>query len=314
MNISGKKEVLLVVILMILPVGMMAQMNDPREKFSISATVDGGSNAGYTWYKAGSDDQIAGGTMKQDISVKVRSSIQLLKTKALTVSLSPFYYFNSQKLATEWGVENLGFDLPKFHHHYGANLMVNYTLQACGKPLTLIGMGSGNFSQYGYENASGMLGAMFTLTRNRRTYMALGAVYLLGTAVVWPLYPMIVLSHKFNDLWSLNMMGLNNYLNYHASQKLKYSVGMELETNKFYFRPDKEGLPERAVLSHLSERFGVFADWKATKSFTFNIGMGVNVPFYCRLQESGYNKSYMDMKTKVKPFLRLKLKYALSGK
>ncbi len=152
---------------------------------------------------------------------------------------------------------------------------------------------------------------MFTLTRSRQTYLALGAVYLLGTSVVWPLYPMIIYSHRFNDRWSVNVMGVNNYLNYHVSPTLKYALGVELETSKYYSRPKVEGLPEKAQVSQLAVRPGVFADWQATKDITLNMGVGVTVPFYCRLQESGYNESYMNLKGKVNPFVSMRVKYSL---
>lgn len=35
------------------------------------------------------------------------------------------------------------------------------------------------------------------------------------------------------------------------------------------------------------------------------------VPFYSRLRESGYNKTYMRMYDHVKPFLKLQLKYSI---
>ncbi len=189
--------------------------------------------------------------------------------------------------------------------------MLTYQLKAFGKPLTLLGMGTGNFSQYGLENAQGMVGGLFTLTRTRETYLSVGAIYLLGSAVVWPLYPMIVYNHRINPQWSLNIMGVNNHLYYHKSPKLKYSLGMELETSRIFFRPSVKGLPEKSQISLLAEHFGVYADWQASKSVVLSAGTGITVPFYVRLQKSGYNESYLNLTSRVKPFLTLKAKYAL---
>ncbi len=290
-----------------------AQLSDPREKFSISATIESGPNSDHTW-KSPSGEELAEGRTKQGVSVKVNSNIKLLSTNGLGVSLTPFYNFSNQDIETEMGLQRLGFTLPDAHHHFGGTLMVTYQMQAWGKPLTLMGMGTGNFSQYGYENASGMLGGMITVTRNKQTYLALGAIYLLGTSVAWPLFPMFVYSHRFNNHWSISLMETNNYLYYHATPKLKFSVGMELDTQKFYFRPETKELPERAVISQVSERLGLFADWQATNTLSFNCGIGANVPFYTRLQESGYRHSYMDMKAQVRPFVKLKAKYSIYKK
>lgn len=49
----------------------------------------------------------------------------------------------------------------------------------------------------------------------------------------------------------------------------------------------------------------------ATQELSLNMGLGINVPFYNRLRESGYNKTYMRMYDHVKPFVKLQLKYTI---
>ena len=290
-----------------------AQFGDPREIFSLSAEVEGGTNTDYTWKTSKRGDELAGGRMKQGVEVRVRSSLKVLANKRYLVAIAPFYKFSNRELQTEWGADRLGFELPKTHHHYGGTLTINYNLMAFGKPLTLLGMGTGNFSQYGYENASGVVGGMVMLTRNQRTVLGLGVVCLVGTAVSWPFYPLIIYSHKFDDRWSINCMEAYNYLYYQASPKVKYSLGLELETDMFYFRPHVQNLPKKAMYSQVSERVGLFADVQTTKEVTLNFGVGMDVPFYGRLRESGYNHSYMTLRDEVKPFVKMKVKYSLTA-
>jgi len=304
------KIVFLSATLLIIPVSMMAQLGDPREKFGITAEIDGTTNGDHTWYNP-SGDAVAAGTMKQNVNVKLKANIRLLKIKNFSVSLSPFYNFSNEKIDNNWGDQNLGFTLPSTFHHFGSSLGVNYQTKAFGKPLTLFGVGTGNFSEHGLENSSGMFGGMFTITANRNTHFALGAIFLMGTSVKWPLFPMFVYSHRFNNNWSVNCMTVNNYLYYHASPSVKVGAGMEIESNKHYFRHDSQYLPTKTVLSQLYERFGVFADWKASKSVSFNLGAGVKVPIFGRIQESGYNESFMDISIPMKPFLRMKMKVSI---
>ncbi len=304
------KLLALAAMMLIIPTSMQAQFGDPREKFSITAEIDGSANYDHTW-QAPSGDALAGGTVKPGVNASLRANIRLLKIKNLTVSLSPFYHFSNERIDDDWGHQQLGFTLPSAFHHFGSTLNMTYQLKAFGVPLTLMGIGTGNFSQRGLENSSGMLGAMFSVIRNRETHLGLGAIFLMGTSVKWPLFPIFAYSHRFNPHWSINCMAVNNYLYYHPSQQMKIGAGMELENSKHYFRPDTESLPDHAVLSRLAERFGVFADWQATKSLSFNLGAGVSVPIYGRVQESGYNKSYMDIDVPVKPFVKLKMKLSL---
>ena len=132
-------------------------MGDPRERFSLSATVDGATNTDYTWRSGHDGERLAGGRMMPGVNVKVKSNVKLFSNRMLSFSISPFYNFSNRELRTEWGASNLGFTMPTEHHRYGGSLTLNCNLLAFGKPLMLTAMGTGNFSQYGYENASGML-------------------------------------------------------------------------------------------------------------------------------------------------------------
>jgi len=286
----------------------LAQLGNPDEKFSLTATVEGSPNANFDWEAEPSGTKVGEGRTINDVGVQVDANIRLMKEKGFTVALQPFYSYSSQQLVTNWQEAQWAVYLPPVHHHFGGSLVLSYQTTAWGKPLTLIGYGAGNFSQYGFENASGLLGSMINITRNKNTYLALGAIFLMGSAVKWPLYPMIVYKHRFNNRWSVDCFATNNFLFYHVSPKLKYSFGMELDTYKFYFRPDVDWLPKKAVVTEVSERVGLFADWQLSPQLSLNAGAGVQVPILNRLQESGKRHVYMTLTNKVKPFIKMKIK------
>lgn len=291
---------------------MMAQLSDPREKLGITASVDGSTNTDYRW-ETEDGQLLENGRLRQSISARLRANVRLLGNERFSLSFNPFYNFNTRNLKADADGPQLQLPIPNAHHHFGGGFTGTYNTQWLGKPFTVMAMLTGNFSQYGYENFSAMGGAVFTITRNRNTYLALGGILLLGTSVRWPLYPLIVYSHRFNDRWSINCMETNNYLYYQATPRLRYALGMELATDKIYLRPNRKDLPRKAEISTLSERFGVFADYQAAQGLTLNFGVGITVPFYSRLRESGYNKTYMRMYDHVKPFVKLQLKYSIQS-
>ena len=59
------------------------------------------------------------------------------------------------------------------------------------------------------------------------------------------------------------------------------------------------------------QKIGVLKREGKDNELSFNFGLGATVPFYCRLRESGYNKTYMRMYDHVKPFLKLQMKYSI---
>lgn len=288
----------------------MAQLSDPREKLSITAAVDGSTNTDYRWETDGGQ-LTEKGRLRQSINARLRANVRLWGNERFALSFNPFYNFSTRSLQADADGPQLHLPIPSAHHHFGGGFTGTYNTRWLGKPFTLMAMITGNFSQYGYENFSAMGGAVFTITRNRNTNLALGGLLLLGTSVSWPLYPLIIYSHRFDDRWSINCMETNNYLYYQATPKLRYALGMELATDKIYLRPDSKDLPRNAEISTLSERFGMFADLLAAQGLSLNFGLGITVPFYSRLRESGYNKTYMRMYDHVKPFVKLQLKYSI---
>ena len=289
---------------------MMAQLSDPREKLSITATVDGAPNSDYRW-ETEDGQLLENGRLRQGVNARLRANVKLIGSKRFSLALNTFYNFSTRSMKADALGPQLQLSIPDAHHHFGAGFTGTYNTQWLGKPFTLMAIVSGNFSQHGYESPSAMAGAMFTIIRSRTTYLALGGICLLGTSVRWPLYPLLIYNHRFDDRWSVSILEVNNYLYYQATPALRCALGMELVTDKIYLRPDRDDLPRKVEISELSERFGLFADLQAAKSLSLNFGLGITVPFYSRLRESGYNKTYMRMYDHVKPFLKLQLKYSI---
>lgn len=288
-----------------------AQLADPREKFSITADVDGATNSDYYW-KNDNGERVEEGRLKHGVAARVRANIKVLGNQQFSLSVSPFYRYTNKELNASDTYGTPLFDVPREHHHYGGSIMANYNTRWLGKPFTLMAMATANFSQYGFEDASSMIGGIFSITRNQKTYLGLGFMCLVGTSVSWPLYPMFIYNHQFNDRWSISCMEINNYLHYQASRALRLSLGMEMESDKIYLRPKVADLPEKVEISQVSERFGIFTNIQASRELSFNLGLGASVPFYGRLRQSGHNKTYMKLHDKVKPFVRLRVKYTIS--
>ena len=288
-----------------------AQLGDPREKLSITAEVDGATNTDYHW-ETTDGHLLENGRLRQGVNARLKANVRLIGSQRFSLAFNPSYNFSTRSLKANDDGPKLDMPIPDAHHHYGGGLMATYNTKWLGKPFTLTGTITGNFSQYGYENFSAMAGALFTITRNRSTYLALGGLLLVGTSISWPLFPLIVYNHRFDDHWSISCLETNNYLYYQASPKLRCALGMEIVTDKIFIRPKREDLPEKMEISELSERFGLFADLMATRQLSLNLGLGVTVPFYNRLRESGYNKTYMRLYDHVKPFVKLQLKYSIS--
>ena len=114
----------------------------------------------------------------------MRANLKVLGNRQFALSVSPFYRYSNKELnANDINGASL-FDVPKEHHHYGSSLIANYNTQWLGKPFTLMAMGTVNFSQYGFEDASSMIGGFFSITRNQKTFLGLGVICLILLSAV----------------------------------------------------------------------------------------------------------------------------------
>lgn len=57
--------------------GMMAQMSDPREKLSITATVDGNTNSDYYWETEDGQRQESG-KLRQGINARLKANLKII--------------------------------------------------------------------------------------------------------------------------------------------------------------------------------------------------------------------------------------------
>ena len=317
------RELLWLILLLLCPMQMSAQftVNNPKEKFSINASVEGVTNTNYKW-KTDDRDFIARGQMERGMEAHVTSSLKLVSIPAFSLTVSPFYNYSARRLDTNWadGDQKIisaitnneqPMDLPTQHHHYGGSLSASLNFMVGEKAMTIMATGTANMSQYGFENVSGVVGTIVHLIREKDTYLAVGAIYLIANNVSWPLYPFFAYRHQFNNRWSVNCLEANNYVYYHASPKVKLALGTEMDIDRIYFRPKSDVLPKKSVYSLVSERGGMFANFQATKELSFNLGMGVSVPLFGRVREPGHRHSYMRLDDKVKPFIQLKARYAI---
>lgn len=292
-------------------------MGNPQEKFSLSATVDGVTNSDYTWDTDERED-VADGRMRRVMNVRVKSSVKLVSGLMGSVSVQPFYNYSTTRLQTDWRENAPLFNFSKEHHHYGATLSATMNLmlgsRAHGKPMTLIATTAPNFSENGFEQMSGAVGAIVHITRSEHTYLGLGPVFLYGSPVSWPLWPLLVYRHQFDNRWNLNGMAANWMLNYQASSKVKLALGMELVSDKIYFRPDNDLLPRKALYDLISERVGLFANWQATKELSMELSSGINWPFYGRVRDINHPHIYMKLHADSKPFVQMRVNYSIKKK
>ena len=290
-------------------------MGNPREKFSMTASIDGVANSSYTWDTDNNQD-VADGRMTRQMNVKLRSSIKLVSGLMGSVSIQPFYNYNTTRLNTDWREGTALFDFPQEHHHFGATLSASMNLmlgsREKGKPITLIITSTPNFSENGFEQWSAIGGVIVHVTRSEKTYLGLGGGILIGTAIRWPLWPLFIYRHQFDRRWSINGMAANWMLSYQTSPQFRLSGGMELVSDKIYFRPKDERLPHKASFDLISERIGLFANWQTTKELSMELSTGVNYPFYGRIRAVNDSHIYMKLKADPKPFVQLKLNYSLS--
>lgn len=181
-----KRWMLMMAVMCQVAVYAQLSIGNPKEKFSLSATVDRVADSDYTWDTDENED-IADGRMKRTMSAKLKSNIKLVSGPLGSVSIAPFYNYSTTRLETEWKGVSM-FDFPDKHHHYGATLSASMNMllgsREHGKPMTILATTAPNFSENGFEQMSGVVGAMVYVTRTPQDYSRAGCHLSLWFTVV----------------------------------------------------------------------------------------------------------------------------------
>lgn len=114
--------------------GMMAQMSDPREKLSITATVDGNTNSDYYWETEDGQRQESG-KLRQGINARLKANVKLIGHKRFSLTLNSFYNFSTRSLKADVLGPQLQLPIPDAHHHYGAGFTGAYNTRWLGSLL-----------------------------------------------------------------------------------------------------------------------------------------------------------------------------------
>lgn len=205
-----------------------------------------------------------------------------------------------------WGIGLNG------NHYYGSfGFTALGFLPVFGKPLALLGVGNAEWSNHCFGRISGLLGAVWLLKVTPDTQFGVGPVFIIHTSSKIPVFPGVIFRHRFNPQLALNIYGGLFGLEFTPSENDLIVFGGDLDSRSFYFRPHKDGWPEKCRFTMTLFRPGLKYKRRIARNFYGEVQAGVGFKLSGRVTSATRSKRFLDFEEDPAFFLKATLSYSL---
>ncbi|MFV0536260.1 MAG: DUF6268 family outer membrane beta-barrel protein [Dysgonomonas sp.] len=201
------------------------------------------------------------------------------------------------------------------YSYYKGGFSTTYRTKVLGKSLLLNANISGDGWEKGFEKIEGTFSAVMVLKNTPTTNLSLGA-YGMTLYNQIPIMPIITYWHQFNPKLSLDVtLPSRVYLRYQLNDQHRFSLGSQMEGERFYMQPNIEGLPKTSLYSNTTIKPELVYEFIINKHF-YLIARGggsaiINSGFYKTNRKGIDNDPLVEFDRSVTPFFNLGFSYNL---
>ncbi len=183
------------------------------------------------------------------IKFAVNAPVLLLKNFSLYAKgRANFYKFEATNDATG-NISSIFSKVDDAYAYYNGGLSATYHMKIAGKPLILNADVTGDGWEKGFEEVGGTFSAIMMLRNTPTTSFSVG-LYGMTLYNQVPVMPVITYWHQFNPHFSVDVtLPSGAYFRYQIKNKHRFSLGAQMESERFYMRPNLEDLPETSLFS-----------------------------------------------------------------
>lgn len=274
-----------------------------------------GPSQNYTLKQNG--QEIENGKMRDIHTIKfsVNIPILLLKNFSLYTSGNANFYKFEARNNTTGDISSLYSETEGAYTYYKGGLIATYRTKIAGKPLILKANVSGDGWSKGFEKVEGTFSAIAILKNTRTSSFSIG---LHGMTLYnqLPVLPIISYWHQFNPQLSVDItLPSQVYVRYQFNRNHRFSLGTQMESERFYIKPALENLPQTVLHSTATIKPEVVYEFIINKHFYLIARGGGSA-----LLQSGLYKTnrkgidgdpLVEFKRSIQPFFNLGFSYNL---
>ncbi|MBQ8672765.1 MAG: hypothetical protein IJ511_01715 [Bacteroides sp.] len=231
----------------------------------------------------------------------VRASMPIYQNGSTLISSSLRYTHIHQHFNPEVQLLDYGFGATA-HHIFAANIMGMGKVKLGRKSLMLMGMVSGECSQYGLERWTAIGTAVLMLKETRRTQFGIGVLGMVNTLSKIPVFPFFTYRHTFNEQWMVNLVLPNLQVRYTLSPSDFISLGMSIDADHYFIHPNTKGLPDRVRYSRCVQNFGPIFEHRFASGLSLTVDMGLSMLMADRVHKSGGSTKIAEVHEKAVPY------------
>lgn len=191
------------------------------------------------------------------------------------------------------------------HHVFTGGISAYSRIKVGDGSVNLFGHAMIDFSRWGYANFTGLISGVIMFKESREESFGIGVIGLIHSASSWPVFPMITWRRQLSRQLMLEMTLPQVGVHYYVKSSMKCSAGMNIDVDRFYFRPGVEGMSKTCRYSRTVLKFGGAWEWKPSSSIMLHVGAGTAVKLKSEVATRDGRNEYFDVKQPISLYFHL---------
>ncbi|SHG25668.1 DUF6268 family outer membrane beta-barrel protein [Dysgonomonas macrotermitis] len=275
------------------------------------------TNPSYDYKLKQNEKEIENGKMRDIHTIKFAATVPvvLLKNFSLYVNgQANFYKFEALDNTTS-SVSSVFAKNEDAYNYYKGTLSGAFRTKIGSKHLILNANISGDGWDKGFEEVEGTFSAVMLLKNTPTTSFSIG-VYGMTLYDQIPVLPIVTYWHQFNPKLSVDVtLPSSVYLRYQLGDSHRVSLGTSMDGERFYMRPEIEGLPKTCLYSSTAIKPQLVYEFIINKHF-YLIARGgasgvINSGFYKTDRKGVDGDPLVEFSRSMTPFFNLGFSYNL---
>ncbi|MDE5782848.1 MAG: hypothetical protein K2H97_00790 [Prevotella sp.] len=270
------------------------------------------NNGNKTKTSIGIEYECSGGAISD--YAKVHISHELSRSRQMKLTANANYFnilqcdFVDKDMPVGISAEQLGMN--KSHQYGQFGLSGLYHHQLFGKPLMVLGMVNADWGIGRLQRVSGLAMGIIMLKTTKETQFGIGPLVLINSTTKIPAFPVFFYRHRYSDKLSIDLYGAMFGLNYKPTVSDHFTIGGDINTKAFYFKPKTEGLPKYCRYHNTSFRPSIKYRRKIADRLYGEMQGGIVIKMSNRVNGVTGTKEYFTIGQKVQPFAHVGMNYS----
>lgn len=197
------------------------------------------------------------------------------------------------------------------HHLIDINTNTFFSTKLLQKPLISFCNIKAEFSNYGFGKITGFCTGVLMMKQTRDMSWGFGLIGLINTTSPFPIFPMFLYRKMIKNKITLEIMPPQFNISCGLSPKSKFGIGINIEGEHFYIKPNNINLPKICLHSRSIMKSGLTFEHEINKQLIFNANTGLKLITASKVYKRNRNNCLFEYSEDPSLYFNISFKYKI---